>query len=389
LFESDLERVEKEGLYRSLRRIGSSQGRVITVGGREILQFCSNDYLSLANHPKIIQTVIECINKYGWGSGAARLISGSMGPHLEFEEHIAQFLDKPAGLLYSSGYLTNVGIITSLMGRKDKIFADRLCHASIIDGMRWSGAKINRFRHNDPDDLKRLIERSTGGGKLLIVSDGVFSMDGDIAPLKELAELAERYGAILMIDDAHGFGIFGPEGRGVPHHFGVCERVNIHVATLGKALGGAGGFVTGSRSFIDGLINFSRSFIFSTAPPPAQAAAGLASLELIAGTEGAIRRKRLMKSVERALRELAGMGYNTAQTKSQIIPIIIERDDLAAGFAKSLFDNHILAPLIRPPSVPKGTSRIRVSLCADHEEGDIGNLIKAFADLKSLLIDKK
>jgi len=379
LFGDKLEKAEAGGLRRTLRRLDSAQGRAALIGGREVVLFCSNDYLGLSSHPAIVEAARACVEKWGWGAGASRLISGTMAPHVEFEERVAAFLDKPAALLFNAGYAANVGALTALVGRGDTVFADRLCHASIIDGARFSGAALKRYRHNDPDSLKKLLEKAPARGARLIVTDGVFSMDGDIAPLGELAELAERFGATLMVDDAHGFGALGPEGKGAVHAAGVAGRVDIHVATLGKALGGSGGFVAGSRRLIEGLINFSRSFIYSTAPPPAVAAAGTAALELVSGPEGDRRRKNLHRSAGLIVRNLKQLGYNILSDRTQIVPIFFGDHLPAQAAGKRLLDRGVFVPVIRPPTVPKGTARLRLSVSASHTGEDIRKVTAAFA----------
>ncbi len=315
-------------------------------------------------------------------SGASRLVSGTMTPHTEFERQVAEFLDKPSALLFGSGYAINVGVLTALAGRGDHIFADRLSHASLLDGARWSGATLKRYAHNDPDSLKGLLEKAPGKGKKIIVTDGLFSMDGDIAPLAELANLAEKYGAVFMVDDAHGFGVFGERGQGTIHAAGVAGRVDIHIATLGKALGGFGGFVAGSKSLIDGLINFSRSFIYSTAPPAAVAMAGIASLDIVVSDEGKQRREAVMNNADSAVRGLREMGYNTGESVSPIIPLFIDWEFDPADATPQLLETGVYIPIIRPPTVPKGKERFRISVMADHTEDDIKKLLNVFSGLK-------
>ncbi|VAX18882.1 8-amino-7-oxononanoate synthase [hydrothermal vent metagenome] len=383
-FSKELAKTSAEGTLRALRLVADSTGRTATVDGKEIVLFASNNYLGLANHPRIIEAVKRSVERYGWGSGASRLLSGSTPPHVEFEEKVADFLNKPSALMFSSGYTANVGVITSLMGRKDNIFADRLCHASIIDGARFSGARFKRFAHNDPDALLAQIKKTGGKGKLLIVTDGVFSMDGDMAPLKELAEIAERFGALFMVDDAHGFGLFGPDGRGAPSLAGVSDRVDIHVATLGKALGGAGGFVAGSKSLIDGLINFSRPFIYSTAIPPVAACAGVAALDMVSGAEGERRRKALHINVGKIMAYLNNLGYDTGKSRSQIVPVYMEGGRGFENGAKFMLEMGVFAPFIKPPTVTKGAERFRISVMADHNESDLVKLKNAFQQLKDI-----
>jgi len=384
-FSKELAKTSAKGALRALRLVTDSTGRTATVDGREIVHFASNNYLGLSNHPRVIEAVKQSVEKYGWGSGASRLLSGSTPPHMEFEVKVAEYLDKPSALMFSSGYTANVGVITSLMGRKDNIFADRLCHASIIDGARFSGARFTRFSHNDPDALVKQIKKAGGkGGKLLIVTDGVFSMDGDMAPLKELAQIAERFGALFMVDDAHGFGLFGPQGRGTPSAAGVSDRVDIYVATLGKALGGTGGFVAGSKSLTDGLVNFSRPFIYSTAITPATASAGVAALEIVSGAEGDRRRKALHASAGKIMAYLNNLGYDTGKSRSQIIPVFMGGNGRLENGTGFMLEMGVFAPFIKPPTVPRGTERFRICVMADHNEPDLAKLKNAFQRLKEL-----
>lgn len=377
-FDEKLERAKRDGLLRSLRVAESCNGRSAIIDGKEVILFGSNDYLGLANHPDIKNAAIDCVKKYGWGSGASPLISGRTALHEKFEEKIASFLEKPAALMFSSGYSANVGVLTALMGRDDEIFADRLCHASIIDGARFSGAKLKRFAHNDIDSLTNLLGKGEGRGKRLIVTDGLFSMDGDKAPLKALAELASVNGAMLMVDDAHGFGVFGPDGRGTVHEAGISEMVDIHVVTLGKALGGSGGVVLGSRKLIDGLVNFSRSYIYSTAPPSAAACAGSAALEIVSGSEGDRRRGALFSNVETILSGLRKHGAEIGDGKSQIIPVTMGSEEKALDYAKFLLEGGVFVPAIRPPTVPPNSSRLRISIISEHTCDDLFQFLDIF-----------
>jgi 8-amino-7-oxononanoate synthase len=346
--------------------------------GREVILFSSNDYLGLCAHPKIIQSAADCAQRYGWGAGAARLMAGSMTPHLELERAIAGFLGKEAALLFGSGYAANTGVLTALMGRGDHVFADRLVHASIIDGARHSGARLARFPHNDPAALEVLLKKAPAKGRRLVVTEGVFSMEGDIPPLKEIARIAKDHGALLMVDDAHGFGVFGPDGRGTVHEAGIEDMVDIHVITLGKALGGYGGVVAAPAGMIDGFVNFSRPFIYSTALPPAVAAGGLAALEIVKSAEGEARRKRLHENGARVAELLRAGGYQ-GDWRTQIIPVIIGESRDAANLSTQLLEKGIFAPAIRPPTVPKGSARLRLSVTSEHTEGDLGHLAAALS----------
>ncbi|MBF0293217.1 MAG: 8-amino-7-oxononanoate synthase [Nitrospinae bacterium] len=364
-----------------MRTVDSPQGRLINFNGRDFINFSSNDYLGLSTHPAIKKAVHDCVEKYGCGTGASRLISGNMGPHAQFEEKAAEFLGKPSALLFTSGYSANVGTLTALLGKGDTVYLDRLCHASIVDGARFSGAKLERFIHNDPESLeKHLSKNGDSKGRQLVVTEGLFSMDGDCAPLKEIAETAKRHGALLMVDDAHGVGVFGPNGRGTIHEAGVAEMVDIHVITLGKALGGAGGVVAGSKKLVEGLVNFARSFIYSTALPPATAVAGTTAIGIVESSDGENRRIRLKQNVGAVISRLGKKCYNTSE-ESQIIPVILERDYLIEMSAK-LFERGIFVPAIKHPTVPKGSERFRVSLTSEHTESDILALMSVFEELE-------
>ncbi len=369
-FGERLERLRTERLLRRLRTFDSPPGRVGLVDGEEKVQFGSNDYLGLAHHPALRQAAIEATDRYGWGSGASRLVSGTTTPHARFEEEIASFLGKEAALLFANGYGANVGLMTALCGRGDTVYADRLAHASLLDGIRFSGARLVRFQHNDAEHLAHLLARREGEkGNRFVVTEGVFSMDGDRPPLAAIAEAAHRHGAVLIVDDAHGVGLFGPDGRGTPHDLGVADQVDVHIITLGKAFGGAGGVIAGSRGLIDGLLNFARPFIYSTAPPPAQASAASAALAIIAGEEGERSRRRLFALVERFVLRAEGFCYTVKGSGTPILPLFVEGELVAVG--KALLEEGYFAPAIRPPTVPIGTARFRVSLTAGHTDDDI------------------
>jgi len=377
-FDERLRKAEALGLWRRLRPVDSRQGRMATLDGADLLLFSSNDYLGLCDHPKVNEAAIDCVKRHGWGSGAARLLAGSMPPHMELERVMAQFLGKEAALLFNTGYAANTGLLAAMMGRGDMIFADKLSHASIIDGARQSGARLARFAHNDPQSLEALLQKAPARGRRLVVTEGVFSMDGDIPPLREIAAIARGYGAMLMVDDAHGFGVFGPEGRGTVHMAGIADEVDIHGVTLGKAAGSFGGMVVASRKIIDGLINFSRPFIYSTAMPPAAAAAALAAIDIIRGEEGEALRQTLFRNARKAGEVIKGAGYDTG-SKTQILPVVVGESEEAAWLSARLWRGGIYAPAIRPPTVPQGTARIRLSITAGHTEADLEKLAAALA----------
>ncbi|MGK7345677.1 MAG: 8-amino-7-oxononanoate synthase [Candidatus Nitrospinota bacterium M3_3B_026] len=377
-FDDALDRARDTGRLRSLRVLDGASGRTAVMDGREVVLFSSNDYLGLSGHPRVREAAVAAIEKSGWGAGASRLISGTRRAHTEFEEKIAGWLGKSAALFFSSGYAANVGLLTALLGKGDEVFADRLCHASILDGARFSGARLFRFAHNDPDSLERSLAKSAGRGMRLVVTEGVFSMDGDIAPLRPIAEIAKKHGAALMVDDAHGVGLFGSGGRGTVSEAGVSDVVDIHVAPLGKAMGGAGAAVLGSRRLIDGLVNFSRSFIYSTAPPPAAAAAASAAIDIVSGEEGDRLREALFSNAARARDGLRRLGYDTGGSASQITPVIIGPGAAVTELGERLFDGGLFVPAIRPPTVPEGSARLRVSITSGHTEKDLEKLLELF-----------
>ncbi|VAX22265.1 8-amino-7-oxononanoate synthase [hydrothermal vent metagenome] len=374
LFEEDLAHAEQKGLLRSLRIIEGWDGRSAVIDGKKVTVFGSNDYLGLSCHPEMQEAVSRFMAGSPFGSGASRLVAGTTKHHVAFEEEIAQFLNKEAALMFSSGYSANVGLMTALLNKNDTVYADRLTHASLLDGARFAGARLKRFKHNNPESLAELLSKNDGKGKKLVVTEGVFSMDGDKPPLAEITKTAKKYGAILLVDDAHGFGVFGENGRGTVDEAGVARQVDIHAVTLGKALGGQGGIIAGSRSLIDGLINFSRSFIYSTAPPQVMAVAGSVALKVVSGTEGKTLRKKLGNNIDLLALGLKKLGLNGSG--SHIVPVMVARDKDIVQMGKRMLEQGVLAPAIRPPTVPPGTARFRVSLSASHNEGDISKLLE-------------
>ena len=332
--------------------------------GRPIINFASNNYLGLTNHPSLKEAAILAIDQFGVGSGASRLISGTLTPHKNLETTLAKFKQSEAALTFGSGYMTNVGIIPALVDSQDLIFADRLCHASLIDGCRISRAHLRVFRHNDPDHLKTLLSKRPAHKPTLIVTEGVFSMDGDIAPLGDIVKLAQEYHATFLVDDAHGTGVMGPNGRGTAEHFNLNLDSLFQMGTFSKAIGTSGGYVVGSNSFIQYLINTSRSFMYTTAPPPAMAAATQAAIEMVQ-TDPA-RRTRLWDNRERLFQGLQDLGFTLTNTESPILPIILNDPQLAMDMSRKLLEHGVYIPAIRPPTVPKGTSRLRVTVTSEH-----------------------
>jgi len=380
MFREELEQREREHHLRSLMVIGSSQGPSVTIDGRSVLLFCSNDYLGLASHPALVQAAIDASRMYGFGTGASRLVSGTMSLHEELEARIAQFKGAESSILFNSGYAANTGVLPVLAGDQDAIFSDDLNHASIIDGCRLSRARTIVYRHCDMNDLEDRLRTCGTARRKLIVTDGVFSMDGDIAPLSDLLDLARRFDAILMVDDAHATGVLGGTGRGTSEHFNCADSVPVQMGTLGKALGSFGAYVAGDRDLIRYLVNSARSFIFSTALPPPVCAASLAAFSLV--EQEPMLRERLWKNRERLVAGLSDLGIATAPSRTPIIPIIIGDPEGAVAASRRMLDLGLYAPAIRPPSVPAGSSRIRMTVSASHSTEDIDRALIIISQLR-------
>ena len=370
-FSAELARLDAAGLRRRRRIVESPQAPRLTADGRPWLSFCSNDYLGLANHPKLIEATVEAARRHGVGSGASPLVSGHHRLHQALEDKLAAFMGRSC-LCFSGGFPANVGILPALLGREDAIFADRLVHASIIDGAQLSRAKLRRFRHNDVAHLEELLA-ATPARRRLIAVDGVFSMDGDLAPMPELLALAERFDAWLYVDDAHAFGVLGQGGRGLPEHFGLASTRIIHLCTLGKAAGVAGAAVFAEADVIDWLLQSARSYVFSTAPPPLLSAALLAALELI-GSEP-WRREHLGKLISRLRDGCQGLPWSLLDSPTPIQPLVVGENQAALDLAEALRGHGIWVPAIRPPTVPLGTARLRITLSASHSEQDVQRLL--------------
>ena len=352
----------------------SACGPIITLNGQPTLLFASNNYLGLANNPQLKQAAIKAIDQFGVGSGASRLISGSLTPHRKLELAIAQFTNTEAALTFSSGYATNLGVIPQLAKTGGLILADRLCHASLIDACRLSRSTLRIFQHNDMEHLHSLLKKRPSNRPTLLLTEGVFSMEGDLAPLPELVRLAEEFEATLLIDDAHGTGVMGATGRGTLEHWGVESASLLHMGTLSKALGASGGFITGTKDFIAYLINTARSFIYSTAPPPAMAAAAQQAIQII--QQEPERRARLWQNREHMYQGLLAMGCHLPKTQSPILPIIVNDPSLALEMSQQLRQKGIFIPAIRPPTVPKGTSRLRITVTAEHTDEQIDSALE-------------
>ncbi len=372
-----LAELEQRGLYRRLRLVEGAQAGRVRLDGREVLMLSSNNYLGLANHPTLTQAAQAALERCGCGAGASRLISGSMELHHELEARLARLKHTQAALVFPTGYQANVGTLSALMGPDDTILSDALNHASIIDGCRLSRASTLVFRHNDVEHVAELLVSCSGAGQRLIVTDSVFSMDGDIAPLAELSRLARRYDAWLMVDEAHATGVFGPHGGGVVEELGLSAAIEIQMGTLGKALGGFGAYVAGSRQLIDWLVNRARSFVYTTALPPSVAATAIAALDIVA--QEPQRRRQLWDNTAFLAEQLTGLGYSLGHTRSQILPLIIGDAGQTMALAAALLERGIFAQGIRPPTVPAGTSRIRVTPMATHTRQDMQDAVEAFA----------
>lgn len=372
--KNELEEIKSRGLLRSTRVISGRQASHVTCNGHEVLLLCSNNYLGLADHLTLAAASITAIQQYGTSSGASRLVSGTMELHERLESAVASFKKSEAALLFNSGHAANTGIIPSLVGRGDVVFSDRLNHASIVDGILLSGARLVRYPHNDFRSLAALMEKHAKG-RSLIVSDGVFSMDGDIAPLAELVGLKREHGALLMIDDAHGCGVLGERGRGSAELLGVGSDVDIQMGTFGKALGSFGAYAAVSAELRDLLINRARSFIFSTSLPPSVLAASLAAVELVQTPEGDRLREQLRTNSRFFRESLADAGFRIPDGSTQIVPIVIGSADTTMKFSETLLAEGLFAQGIRPPTVPVGTSRLRFTLMATHTVADLAGAV--------------
>ncbi|TVL98960.1 MAG: 8-amino-7-oxononanoate synthase [Candidatus Brocadia sp. WS118] len=369
----ELADLQNRSLLREYKTIEGAQGPYVHINGKLYLSFCSNNYLGLANHPKIKQAAIEAIHQYGWGAGASRLVSGTMILHQELEKKIAEFKGTEAALLFPTGYMANLGALCALVSKGDIVIGDKLNHASIIDGCRLSAATFRVYPHKDVGQLESLLQRSSEYRRKLVVTDSVFSMDGDTAPLTEIVSIAKRHDAVLMVDDAHAMGVFGKQGKGLIEHYGLEGKIDVIMGSFSKAIGSIGGFIAGSKPLIDFLKNKSRSFIYTTALPPAVCAASLAGLTLI--QEDASLIDSLWRNIT-SLKTRLLQFMNTISVESPIVPLIVGSAEDAVNVATKLYENGILIPAIRPPTVPPGTSRLRISLMATHSEKDINRLIE-------------
>jgi 8-amino-7-oxononanoate synthase len=377
--KAQLAELAVDGLTRRRRTLDAPCGPLARVDGRELISFCSNDYLGLASEPALIDAACAGARQWGVGSGASHLVSGHLTPHEALEQRLATFVGFPRALLFSTGYMANLGLIAALLGRDDAVFADKLNHASLIDAVHLSRARSQRYPHGDLATLERQLETSTARRKL-ILTDAVFSMDGDLAPLPELLALAERFDAWLVIDDAHGFGVLGAQGRGSLAHFDLpaTQRV-IYMGTLGKAAGASGAFVAASETVIEWLLQRARTYIFTTGSSPIIACALLASLDLIEG--GDDRRSHLQALTARLRDGLAGTRWRLMPSPTAIQPVVIGDNHEALRVANALYDRGLWVPAIRPPTVPKGSARLRISLSAAHGTDHVARLVDALKEL--------
>ena len=375
MFREKLQQLREQSLLRALTPVGSATGATIHYEGRKLILLSSNDYLGLTMHPDVVQAARVASEQYGTGAGASRLVSGTLPPHTQLETALSMFKGTEASLLFGAGYLANLGVIPALIGSGGLILADRLCHASVIDACRLSQADFRVFRHGDCDHLESLLRNRTVDRSTLIITEGVFSMDGDLAPLLDLVSLAERYGAMLYVDDAHGTGIMGRNGRGTIEHFDLAHRIPFHMGTLSKALGSYGGFLVGTHELVQYVINTARSFMFTTALPPAVAAASSAALTVI--DREPERRARLWSNRQHLFEGLKALGCTLPQTASPILPVLLGDAASASTFAERLLAHGVYATAIRPPTVPDGTSRIRFTVTSEHTTDQIDEALNA------------
>ena len=374
-----LQSLSENNLLRQRKTLESACSTQAVIDGRTVLAFCSNDYLGLASHPALADAVCASARQWGTGSGGSHVVSGHMGPHDALEKALAGYVGADRALFYSTGYMANVGVVPTLVGRGDAVFADRLNHASLIDAVQLSRAEHRRYAHNDMEQLEKMLAASDAKRKL-ILTDAVFSMDGDLAPLKALIGLAERYDAWLVVDDAHGFGVLGREGRGSLDHAGLSFSPRlVYVGTLGKAAGVSGAFVAGSETVIEWLMQRSRSYIFTTATSPVMASAILASLELI--RNGDDRRCHLQALIDRLQRGLDGSKWKLLPSFTAIQPVVVGENDAVLNVSAELAKRNIWVPAIRPPTVPKGSARLRISLSAAHTHEQVAQLVDALREM--------
>ncbi len=375
--EAEIASLKEQGLFTHIRTLSSPQGAWLVVDGRRVLNFSSNNYLGMANHPHVVEAAKQAMDRYGVGPAAVRSIAGTMDLHLELEERLARFKGAEAAVTFQSGFNANLATLGALVGRGDVIFSDRLNHASIIDGCRLSRAEVIAYEHNDPDDLRRKIAETTEFRRRLIVTDGVFSMDGDIAPLPEIAAIASEHGILLMVDDAHGEGVLGRGGRGIVDHFGLHGQVDVEVGTLSKAFGVVGGVVAGPKVIIDWLRQRGRPFLFSSAMTVPDVAANLAVMDLLEESTELV--DRLWSNAGIFKQEMRALGFDTGVTQTPIVPVMLGEAPLAQQFSRRLFEEGVFAMAIGYPTVPQGKARLRVMNSATHSRDDLDQALDCFA----------
>jgi glycine C-acetyltransferase len=385
----EIDGLKEQGLYNRIRTIGSAQGARLIVDGKDVLNFCSNNYLGLANHPKLIEAAKDATKKYGVGPAAVRSIAGTTDLHVQLEQRLAKFKGVEDVITFQSGFTANLGTISALVSKEDVIFSDRLNHASIIDGCRLSGAKIVAYEHNDASALEDAIkEHASSFRRALIITDGVFSMDGDIAPLPALVEVAKKYDILFMVDDAHGEGVLGKGGRGIVDHFGLSKiprvrggtgEVDIEVGTMSKAFGVVGGMVAGDKTIIEWLRQRGRPFLFSSAVTAPDAAACLAAVDLLEESTELV--DKLWDNANYFKTEMKKLGFDTGDSETPITPVLLGEAPLAQQFSRELFEEGVFAMAIGFPTVAKGKARIRVMISASHDRDDLGQGLEAFAKI--------
>lgn len=373
-----LDALQQAGLYNRIRTLGSAQGAWLEVDGRKVLNLCSNNYLGLANHPRLVAAARAAAAQYGVGPGAVRSIAGTMELHIELERRLAAFKGAEAAITFQSGFAANTATIPALVEKDDAIFSDALNHASIIDGCRLSRARVIRYAHADPHDLERVVAESTGSYRRgLIITDGVFSMDGDIAPLDRLVAVAEKHDLLLMVDDAHGEGVMGRGGRGIVDHFGLHGRVDVEIGTLSKAFGVVGGLVAGDKTIIEWLHQRGRPFLFSSAVTPPDVAACIAAVDILEESTELV--DRLWQNADYFKAEMGKLGFDTGQSVTPITPVMLGEAPLAQQFSRELYEAGVFAMAIGFPTVPEGQARIRVMISAAHSKDDLDQSLAAFA----------
>ena len=376
--QDEIQKLKDDGLYNRIRTLSSPQGAWLVVDGKRVLNFCSNNYLGMANHPRIVQAVQEAVKKYGVGPAAVRSIAGTMDLHLELERRLAAFKGVEAAITFQSGFTANLGTIPALVGKDDAVFSDELNHASIIDGCRLSGAKIIRYAHCNPQDLDRVLaEERLKFPRAMVITDGVFSMDGDIAPLDNIYEVAQKYDVILMVDDAHGEGVIGKGGRGIVDHFGLHGKVDVEVGTLSKAFGVVGGVSAGNPVVVEWLRQRGRPFLFSSAMTVPDVAACLAAVDILEESTELV--DKLWENARYFKAEMRRLGFDTGLSTTPITPIMLGEASLAQQFSRELFENGLFAMSIGFPTVPKGKARIRVMISAAHAREDLDKGLEIFA----------